>query len=413
MLDEAKNTSQKRAIFFVFDAGTGVGHLRRLACIAKKLQGHFACLLVTGHRAAAHWFVPDECEYIHLPSWDSLMESKAGYWGRKPFVSLSETDAIKLRKDILKAVVAAFKPDAIFVDHLPLGAFEELASIIQDTPCLKYLITRGVLNETEDLRKLILGGRAHEYLKLYYRRILVASDPKVFNFSRQYNISSELRVKTVQTGYVVDRIPQATRKTTREDRGLRQGDVWVVASAGGGQMGEPLIDGCLELSKAHRNVVFDIVQGPRSSRIWEHSHRNVIATGNLRLQKETSEMPYLHASADLVISSGGYNSLLEALQGNAKILCFPYRKDHRDEQYHHSACLREFVNIEVSTDLRELPTLFERAIASIHDAEPLDKRKELNFDGAAAIEEIVLQDLRQSEATTPSAQTLDVLRAEA
>ena len=91
---------QKRAIFFVFDGGTGLGHLRRLASIAKRLQGRFSCLIVTGHRAAAHWFVPDECEYIHLPSWDSLLESKAQYWGRKPFIVLDEAEALKLRKDI-------------------------------------------------------------------------------------------------------------------------------------------------------------------------------------------------------------------------------------------------------------------------------------------------------------------------
>ena len=67
-VDKADET-QTRAIFFVFDGGIGLGHLRRLACIAKRLQGRFSCLIVTGHRAAAHWFIPDECEYIHLPSW--------------------------------------------------------------------------------------------------------------------------------------------------------------------------------------------------------------------------------------------------------------------------------------------------------------------------------------------------------
>src|SRR6266498_5474774 len=200
--------TQKRVIFFVFDGGTGVGHLRRLACIAKKLQGRFSCLIVTGHRVAAHWFVPEECEYIHLPSWDNLLESKARYWGRKPFILLDEREAIRLRQAILRGVVEAFEPDVIFVDHLPLGTREELADIIKNTRCVKYLVTRGVLNETENLRQLILGQKAHDYLKSYYNKILVASDRKVFDFSRQYNISSEIREKTVHTGYVVESVPQ-------------------------------------------------------------------------------------------------------------------------------------------------------------------------------------------------------------
>src|SRR6266542_6132391 len=199
--------SQKRALFYVFDAGTGVGHLRRLSAIARQLQGRFACLVVTGHRAAAHWFVPEECEYVHLPSWDSLLETKARYWGREPFVAFDKRAAIRLRKEILGGVVRGFRPDAIFVDHLPLGAEEELATILKKTRCRKYLVTRGVLNETEDLRRLILGGKAQDYLINQYDRIFVAADQKVIDFTRQYNVAPEIRAKTLHTGYVGQTIP--------------------------------------------------------------------------------------------------------------------------------------------------------------------------------------------------------------
>src|SRR3954468_14248736 len=136
----ALKPSQKRALFYVFDGGTGVGHLRRLACIARQMQGRFACLIVTGHRAAAHWFIPEECEYVHLPSWDSLLAAKAHYWGRKPFIALDKQDAVRLRMEILNGIVRGFQPDAIFVDHLPLGAEEELATILEETRCNKYLV---------------------------------------------------------------------------------------------------------------------------------------------------------------------------------------------------------------------------------------------------------------------------------
>src|SRR5258708_665494 len=227
---------QKRAILVVFDGGTGIGHVRRLACIAKKLEGRFSCLIVTGHRSAAHWFVPERCEYIHLPSWDSLLESKARYWGRRPFISLDEAAAIRLRKDILRGVVEAFGPDVIFVDHLPLGAHEELEDIIKSSQCRKYLVTRGILNETENLRQLILGGKAHEYLTSYYHKVFVACDQKVFNFFKRYNISSEIREKTLHTGYVIESMAQDMIKKVREDRGLKSGHAWVVASAGSGQL---------------------------------------------------------------------------------------------------------------------------------------------------------------------------------
>jgi predicted glycosyltransferase len=410
MVTQTPDRPQRRAIFFVFDGGTGIGHLRRLACIAKKLQGPFSCLIVTGHRAAANWFVPEECEYIHLPSWDSLLQTKAQYYGRTPFILLDQKDAVQLRKDILTGVVESFQPDVIFVDHLPLGAHQELADIIESTNCLKYLVTRGVLNETENLRQLILGGKANNYLKSYYHRILVASDPKVFNFCRQYNIAAEIRQKTVHTGYVIENIPQDMIQETRKDRGVENGDIWVVASAGSGQLGESLIRNCIELARAHKNVIFDIVVGPRSKLPWESRNKTTIVRDNLQLHKESAHMPCLHASADIVISTAGYNSLLETLQGNAKILCFPYRTDRRDEQYQHAASLKTFVDIEVSVELSELPSLFERAIRSIPDHQA-DRRRELDFNGTAVIERIALDDLGVAGALRSGRADQDVGRA--
>ena len=393
MTGDTSETLQKRALFYVFDGGTGVGHLQRLACIARQMQGRFACLVVTGHRAAAHWFIPEECEYIHLPSWDSLLAAKAHYWGRKPFIALDKRDAVRLRTEILHGIVRGFQPDAIFVDHLPMGAEEELATILEEARCNKYLVTRGVLNETEDLRRLILGGKAHDYLRTHYDRLFVASDQRVFDFPRQYNIAPEIREKTLHTGYVAQYIPPETISRTRASRGLAEEDIWVVASAGGGQLGEPLIERCLELAGKYPNIAFDIVMGPRSSLAWEDRYQTVIAHNRLRLHKEVPHMPYLNASADLVISSGGYNTLVEALQGRAEILCFPLRKDQRDEQYQHAMRLRRFVNIDVSTDLRDLPVLFDRAIGGLGLSRRGDRRAELNFAGAVNIERIVAEDL--------------------
>ena len=385
---------QPRCLFFVFDAGTGVGHLRRMASIARQFQKNCSCLIVTGHRAVTHWFVSEECEYIRLPSWDSLLPSKARYWGRKPFVVLNQQEAVELRKTMLRGIVEAFAPDVIFVDHLPLGAFEELEEVIRDTPALKYLVTRGVLNETENLRQLILGGKANRYLKSHYHKVLVAMDRRVFDFVKQYNISPDIGSKTLHTGYVTQRIPASIIRRTRKERSVEKGCAWVVASAGGGQLGEALVAHCLALAKLHRKVSFDIVIGPRSSYLWPAKNRSFVVRGNVILHKEASHLPYLHASADVVISSGGYNSILEALQGDAKILCIPSRKSEADEQYHHAQCLRRFVDLDVSTDLSDLPGMFERSIAEFPRARQADQRAALDYRGAVNIARIALEDLK-------------------
>ena len=352
------DASQKRALFYVFDGGTGIGHLRRLACIARQLQGRFACLIVTGHREAAHWFVPQACEYVHLPSWDSLIAEKARYWGREPFADLDRRGAIVSR-----------------------------------TRCRKYLVTRGVMNETEDLRRLILGGRAHQSLATHYDRIFAAADPKVFDFARQYNIAPALAEKTRHVGYVTQQIRRDLIARSRAERGLSEGEIWVVASAGGGQLGEGLIQAALDLPGIYPDIAFDIVMGPRSNLAWPDRLQKVIDRGRLRLHKDNADMPLLNAGADLVLTSGGYNTLLEALQGQADLLCFPLRKDKRDEQYQHAVRLRKFVNIEVSTDLADLSVLFEQAIGRLRRGRSRDRRAEIDLGGAANIERIVSNDL--------------------
>lgn len=384
---------QKRVLFYAFEGGTGLGHLRRLCAIAAHLQGPCACLFVTGHRTAAHWFIPSGCEYVHLPSWDTLFASKATYWGREPFWACSRQEALGLRTEILRGVVRGFRPDALVVDHLPLGAEGELADILDSTPCRKYLVTRGVQNETEDLQRLIFGGGAHASLVKHYDRILAAIDPRVFDFGRRYGLPPEVVGKVLHTGYVTEPIGPDVIVRTRAERGLRPGAVWVVASAGGGQRGEALIKACLALASQHEEIVFDIVMGPRSALPWHRTTENLVDEGAVRLHRETGSMPLFNASADIVISSGGYNTTLEALQGNARILCFPYRTDERDEQVQHAQYLKPFVDLEVSTDLGELPALFSHVLARVRTSVPADDRRLLDLRGAPRIAEIVLEDL--------------------
>jgi predicted glycosyltransferase len=393
MLGEVEFGHQKRAIFFVFDGGTGIGHLRRLATIAKHLQGEFACLIVTGHRAAANWFVPPECEYVHVPAWDSLLAEKAAYWGRKPFLEGSPQVVTEFRRQMLQGIVESFRPDVILVDHLPLGMREELASIIAQTPCRKYLVTRAIQNETENLNQLLLAGQANQALELFYDRVFVAIDDRIFDFRRQYPQLSGISKKICTVGYVVEPVSASHISQLRKQRGLSANDLWAVASAGGGQHGEQLIEASCKLAHHFPQVAFDVVVGPRSK--LPNNNFVGISSGpsNLRLHRELPNLYEMHAAADIVISSGGYNSLLEALQGKAHVICVPSRKDERDEQYVHAVKLGQYASIDVSTDVLQLPQMFEKAIYTLGRQEQTDNRKALNFSGAASIRRLLRDDL--------------------
>lgn len=384
---------QKRALFFVFDGGTGLGHLRRLSCIAKHLQGDFACLLVTGHRAAANWFVPAECEYVHIPAWDSLLADKAAYWGRIPFMEGSSDAATAFRRQMLQGIVDAFQPDVIVVDHLPLGMREELSSIIEKTPCLKYLITRAIQNETENLDQLLLSGPARHSIEYFYHRVFVAIDENIFDLCGRYPQFAELAHKFCNVGYVIEPVTASQISECRHARGISANDIWAVAGAGGGQHGEQLIEAACNLAPRFPLVTFDVVIGPRSNFSAAAFDDSSCQPRNLRLHRELPNLALMHAAADIVISSGGYNSLLEALQGKARIICVPSRKDERDEQYVHAASLSRYASIDVSINVNQLPVMFDRAVHAIAQAERSDGRQSLNIDGAARIKAIIENDL--------------------
>jgi predicted glycosyltransferase len=389
-LDEGAGSLQKRVLFFVFDGGTGLGHLRRLSCIAKHLQGDFACLLVTGHRAAANWFVPPECEYVHVPAWDSLLAEKAAYWGRRPFLEGSPDAVAAFRRQMLQGIVEAFQPDVIIVDHLPLGMREELSTIIEHTPCLKYLVTRAIQNETENLDRLLLTGPARQAIEKFYHRVFLAIDPNVFDLCLQYPQIADLSAKFLTVGYVLEPVTESHISACRNERGVSANEIWAVASAGGGQHGEQLVQASCNLAHYFPQVTFDVVIGPRSNLSYDKLRRPISSARNLRLHREYPNLAPMHAAADIVISSGGYNSLLEALQGRARIICVPSRKDERDEQFVHAVRLGSYASIDVSIDVSQLPLMFENAVQMIGRG---DHRNLLNFDGANKIKKTIKDDL--------------------
>lgn len=381
-----------RALFYVFDGGSGIGHLRRLSRIADAMQADFSCLIVTGHDAAPQWIVPRGCEYVRLPSWDNLIPAKAAYWDRKAFLDTTLDGAVALRRSIIEGVVNGFRPDVFVVDHLPLGAYGELAPLLQSVDCLKYLVTRGIQNETEDLQRLVLGGAALESLSRDYDRIFSAVDPGVFDLAAHYGLPPQVVDRIVSVGYVAPGRTAGLREATRAAHGIANDALWVVASAGSGQWGEALIEACLALAEHHPDVHFDIVMGPRS-RMRDPAHPVRGTHGRTRLHATCTNLETLHASADLVITCGGYNSLLETLQGDARILCVPYRTDARDEPLRHAERLRGFVDLQVAADIGRLPDLFGKAIAACRAGPAQDRRGMLDMGGAERIARAIRADL--------------------
>jgi predicted glycosyltransferase len=259
-------------------------------------------------------------------------------------------------------------------------------------PAKKYFIMRGIMDHSDNVHIDALSAEGENALEEHYDRVLVACDEKICDVVNEYNLGPKISNKLKYIGYVSEPISQIRVSKIRRERGLGPGDVWVVCSAGGGALGERFIAECEKLSQLFPNFHFDIILGPRSSLNWEFLSSDIIQSRNIRLHRECHYMSSLNAAANIVICSGGYNSLIEAMEGGNRIICVPVQSRTNDEQYIHPLRLKDFYPIEIVTDLYELSNCLKKVSQKTEwPAAPI--RSILNFEGIGNFQRIILDDL--------------------
>lgn len=379
--------TQPRILIFTHD-GRGLGHLRRLSRLGAALQGRASVLFISGHREAS-WLVPRQCEYVHIPSRDSIEERRARQWGRRPFVPEDSRIGSRLRQQLIRSTLDSFQPHAIITDYLPLGMDDELAEFItSNADCRKYFISRGILGDPEQVYKSVLTPSSLQAIRDYYHMILVMSDFRIIDMAKEYSLEAGVAEKLVYVGYAVEFLAPSRIAQARKERGLEAGDRWVVCTAGGGKEGEALIERCWEIAQIFPECHFDIVIGPRSrlsleSELWTEARR-------IRLvHVDSQQLPALEAAADIVICRGGYNSLMESCVGNAAIIVAPIVTDY--EQVHHGRRLSAYRDITMVDALSELDLALESILQRKTPAE--NHFHDLDLNGLQLGASLILSDL--------------------
>ena len=100
----------------------------------------------------------------------------------------------------------------------------------------------------------------------------------------------------------------------------------------------------------------------------------------------------MHASSDVVVTKGGYNSIIEAAVGGARLIVFPSQVSGVDEQYVHTSRLAKYYPVCILKRADDLRSELESALAaatagSTRPSFPLD------VNGTSKIRELVLADL--------------------
>jgi len=325
-----------RFVFYVHD-GAGLGHLTRITRVAEKLESELVeCLIVSGFREMS-FIVPSKIKYCKLPSRETMIEERAQYWGKRAFIDIDIPEVYQWRKRDMEYIFNEYKPDAFFIDYYPTGKRGELKQIISGhTETAFYYIHRGIIGCDWSIKTQVLTEENVYYLENYFEKLFLMNDREIFDFSKEYHLPRKVKEKCIIAGYTKKTIPAAFKRKIRKMRGLKPGEVWAVCTAGGGKLGEKFTEEVSCLPDLFPQVKFDIVLGPRSS--LEELKQGA---DNCCLHKTFEKLPELIAAADICITTGGYNTIVEALSNNTYLIISPSQLEPEDEQYFHALKLKE------------------------------------------------------------------------
>lgn len=330
---------------------------------------------------------------MRLPSLNVPLSkgSRGIFWGRPSPFALPLGQAIEFRRRLIAEVLHGFGPDVIIVENRPLGMMEELDGLLQESCAAKIFLTRGIMSKADQVRSHYLTPRQELVLSDgTFVKAIVAGDKKVWDLAAEYDLSSEIATRLEYVGYFSEPVSRELIERARVERGVGPDDKWIVCSAGGGVLGERNVEEFTRLLDKFPRAVIDVVHGPQSSLPWGSLLASSVQQGRLRLHRECTSLSLLHAAADLVISPGGYNSLVEAMEGGAPIIVMPVQPDGHDEQYLHASRLAAHYPIRISTQPAELIHLAADALEARTPRLTIRDRATLKFDGLESASDLIV-----------------------
>src|SRR6185312_17343820 len=122
-MSQGMTPSMRRIAFYSYDE-RGVGHVRRSIAIAHAIAADrpSSILLVAGAREAALFRLPEGTDTLALPAPSTDFNGAR----RGPDIGLDKAGTVRVRARALRNALAAFHPDVLIVDRMPLGVHDEL-----------------------------------------------------------------------------------------------------------------------------------------------------------------------------------------------------------------------------------------------------------------------------------------------
>ena len=361
----------------------GVGHLARSLEILRGLAGHQVTFVTGGRELELP--LPEHAQALALPGL-MMTEDFSAMYAVQPGRSLDEVKAERTR--LLTGLLQDERPDAFLVELFPFGRngfrFELLPALKLARQLGAKIVCslRDVLVEKSDQAKY--EARVLDRANQYFDAIAVHADPNVLPLSKTFGRMADLRPRVAYTGYVTPKPAPGAGSRLRSELSLAPGEKLLVASAGGGAVGGPLLSAVLQAFSLLRtpDVRLAVFTGPylddeTFAQLATLAERGGKAR-SIRLKRFSNRFPDWLAAADASVSQAGYNTTMNLLAAGTPALVQPF--DQNREQRMRAERLQNLGALEVLEGLEPaaLAGRLDPLLAKGRGTAPL-----VDMDGAA------------------------------
>ncbi len=310
----------------------GIGHLFRTIEICKALTGHDVILVTGGPRAMVEKSLPTHVREFRLPQLQ-MDQAFKGLFSTEKNLTVDQVKAERQKR--LFTLFESEKPDLFLVELFPFGrkAFRfELDPVLKAlrdkklAACGVFSSVRDILVEKDDQGKH--EARVVKTLNSYFDAVLVHADPNLVGIRETFGPFDEISIPVDYTGYIAPKPSEDARQRIRKQMDMGASEALIVASAGGGNVGAPLLEAVIRaFSRLERgNCRLQVFTGPfLSSRDFDGLKK--IALARVQVDKFTTDFISYLAAADLSVSMGGYNTTMNILATRVPALLWPFSQN--------------------------------------------------------------------------------------
>jgi predicted glycosyltransferase len=315
--------------------GFGLGHLKRNFNIAKRWvqesPGNQALLLM-GHNSVPFHPIPHGVDFVKLPS---IIKTRSEQWAPRHLTMPPETFK-ELRSSLIENVAEHFKPDLFLVDYVPKGVWGELVPTLKLLRGRKTKIVLGLRDIIDDPKRTCRrwkNGRTYETIRDYYDKILIYGSEDIYRTANHYGIQDDLADKVSYCGYLCSDEECLSPDKVRLDLQVEK-ERLIVITAGGGGDAYPMMRKCLEaiaLLQLNDSEVL-MITGPLMDPRQIQALRTLAESLPVKVLTSTEKLLSLMNAADLLVTMGSYNTMMEAVRVNRPAIVIPREGPSREQQ---------------------------------------------------------------------------------